>query len=59
MADAVLEIPAGREPGTPNRFYIYAAFALSPLPILLVESLESKGFRLPEYILRWHQSVTA
>jgi len=59
MADAVLEIPASREPGTPNRFYIYAAFALSPLPILLVESLESKGFRLPEYILRWHQSVTA
>lgn len=59
MADAVLEIPSKSEPGRPNRFYIYAAFALSPLPILLVESLETKGFRLPEYILRWHQSVTA
>ncbi|MEM2580490.1 MAG: SIS domain-containing protein [Candidatus Caldarchaeum sp.] len=59
MADTVLEIPVKSEPGRPNRFYIYAAFALSPLPILLVESLESKGFRLPEYILRWHQSVTA
>ncbi|MEM3021877.1 MAG: SIS domain-containing protein [Candidatus Caldarchaeum sp.] len=59
MADAVLEIPTKHEPGRPSRFYIYAAFALSPLPILLVESLETKGFRLPEYILRWHQSVTA
>lgn len=59
MADTVLEIPARSEPGRPNRFYVYAEFALSPLPILLVESLEAKGFRLPEYILRWHQSVTA
>lgn len=59
MADTVLEIPARAEPGRPNRFYVYAEFALSPLPILLVESLEAKGFKLPEYILRWHQSVTA
>lgn len=59
MADTVLEIPARTEPGRPNRFYVYAEFALSPLPILLVESLEAKGFKLPEYILRWHQSVTA
>ncbi|MEM1947209.1 MAG: SIS domain-containing protein [Candidatus Caldarchaeum sp.] len=59
MADGVLEIPAKTEPGRPNRFYVYAEFVLSPLPILLVESLEAKGFRLPEYILRWHQSVTA
>lgn len=59
MSDAVLEIPVKTEPGRPNRFYVYAEFALSPLPILLVESLEAKGFRLPEYILRWHQSVTA
>ncbi len=59
MADTVLEIPTKSELGRPNRFYIYAAFALSPLPILLVEKLEGKGFRLPEYILRWHQSVTA
>jgi len=59
MADSVLEIPVKNEPGRPNRFYVYAEFALSPLPILLVESLEAKGFKLPEYILRWHQSVTA
>ncbi|MCX8201239.1 MAG: SIS domain-containing protein [Candidatus Caldarchaeum sp.] len=59
MADTVLEIPVRSEPGRPNRFYVYAEFVLSPLPILLVESLEAKGFRLPEYILRWHQSVTA
>jgi len=59
MADVVLEIPSKTEPGRPNRFYIYSAFSLSPLPILLVESLEKRGFKLPEYILRWHQSVTA
>lgn len=59
LADTVLALPRGDEPGRPNRFYMYAAFALSPLPILLVERLEEKGFRLPEYIIRWHQSVTS
>jgi len=59
MADSVLTIPGQKERGRPNRFYMEAAFALSPLPILLVERAERIGFRLPEYIIRWHQSVTA
>jgi 6-phospho-3-hexuloisomerase len=59
LADSVLVLPSGTEAGRPNRFYVYAAFALSPLPIFLVERLDEKGFRLPEYIIRWHQSVTS
>ncbi|MDJ0270650.1 MAG: SIS domain-containing protein [Aigarchaeota archaeon] len=59
MADIVLAIPTKKEPGRPSRFYMQAAFALSPLPIFLVERLEQAGFRLPEYIIRWHQSVTS
>lgn len=59
MADSLLVLPSSSEPGRPNRFYVYAAFALSPLPIFLVERLAEKGFRLPEYIIRWHQSVTS
>jgi 6-phospho-3-hexuloisomerase len=45
--------------GRPNSFYIKTAFALSPLPIYLVEKVAERGLRLPEYILRWHNSVTS
>jgi len=45
--------------GRPNSFYIKSAFALSPLPIYLVEKVAERGLRLPEYILRWHHSVTS
>jgi 6-phospho-3-hexuloisomerase len=45
--------------GRPNSFYIKTAFALSPLPIYLVEKVAERGLRLPEYILRWHHSVTS
>ncbi len=45
--------------GRPNSFYMKSAFALSPLPIYLVERVAERGLRLPEYILRWHHSVTA
>jgi len=45
--------------GKPNSFYIKTAFALSPLPIYLVEKVAERGLRLPEYILRWHHSVTS
>jgi len=45
--------------GKPNSFYVKTAFALSPLPIYLVERVAERGLRLPEYILRWHHSVTS
>jgi len=45
--------------GRPNSFYVKTAFALSPLPIYLVEKVAERGLRLPEYILRWHHSVTS
>ncbi len=38
---------------TPDTFYERAAFALSPLPLHLVERLYQRGFMLPEYILEW------
>jgi len=44
--------------GRPNSFYVKSAFALSPLPIYLVEKVAERGLRLPEYILKWHHSVT-
>jgi len=45
--------------GRPNSFYVKTAFGLSPLPIYLVEKVAERGLRLPEYILRWHHSVTS
>ena len=39
-------------------FYERAAFALSPLPIHLVERLKERGFELPDYIMRWFHSET-
>ena len=40
-------------------FYERATFALSPLPLHLVERLYQRGFMLPEYIMEWWEhSVT-
>ncbi|RJS71173.1 hypothetical protein CW713_12305 [Methanophagales archaeon] len=44
---------------SPTTFYERATFALSPLPLHLVERLRQRGFKLPEYIMEWWQhSVT-
>jgi Predicted sugar phosphate isomerase involved in capsule formation len=44
---------------TPTTFYERATFALSPLPLHLVERVHQRGFKLPEYIMEWWQhSVT-
>ncbi|MGC9443797.1 MAG: SIS domain-containing protein [Candidatus Methanospirareceae archaeon] len=40
---------------SPTTFYERATFALSPLPLHLVERLNQRGFRLPEYIMKWWQ----
>jgi len=40
-------------PSLPVTFYERATFALSPLPLHLVERLNQRGFRLPEYIMEW------
>jgi 6-phospho-3-hexuloisomerase len=45
------------EPGQPRRFYLRAAFVLSPLPVKLVERLREKGLILPEYIIDWYHSL--
>ncbi len=44
--------------GQPRRFYMRAAYVLSPLPVKMVERLGDKGLRLPEYIIHWHHSLT-
>jgi D-arabinose 5-phosphate isomerase GutQ len=46
------------KPGQPRRFYMRAAYVLSPLPVKLVERLAERGLRLPEYIINWHHSLT-
>jgi 6-phospho-3-hexuloisomerase len=46
------------KPAQPRRFYMRAAYVLSPLPVRLVERLGERGLRLPEYIINWHHSLT-
>ena len=46
------------DPRRPSRFYLTAAFVLSPLLIDLVGRYESRGLQLPEGIFRWYHSVT-
>ncbi len=46
------------KPGQPRRFYMRAAYVLSPLPVKLTQVLSEKGLRLPEYVLNWRHSVT-
>jgi len=45
-------------PSSPIEFYERATFALSPLPLHLVERLNQRDFKLPEYIMEWWHSVT-
>lgn len=45
------------EPGHPRRFYMRAAFILSPLPVKLIERLSERGLFLPEYILHYYHSI--
>ena len=46
------------KPSQPRRFYMRAAYVLSPLPVKLAERLSEKGLDLPEYIVSWYHSVT-
>jgi len=42
----------------PRRFYMRAAYVLSPLPVKLAQRLSEKGLNLPEYIVSWYHSAT-
>lgn len=44
--------------GQPRRFYMRAAYVLSPLPVKLAERLSERGLKLPEYVMNWYHSVT-
>lgn len=46
------------KPGQPRRFYMRAAYVLSPLPVKLAERLGDRGLKLPEYLIGWYHSVT-
>lgn len=46
------------KPGQPRRFYMRAAYVLSPLPVKLAERLSERGLKLPEYVINWYHSVT-
>jgi D-arabinose 5-phosphate isomerase GutQ len=56
-ADLKIILEEEFKPGTPRRFYMRAAYVLSPLPVQLAERLAQKGLRLPEYIISWYHSV--
>jgi 6-phospho-3-hexuloisomerase len=45
------------KPGQPRRFYLRAAYVLSPLPVELVKRLSERGLSLPEYVIDWYHSV--
>jgi D-arabinose 5-phosphate isomerase GutQ len=57
-ADLKIILEEESKSGAPRRFYTRAAYVLSPLPVRLAERLESRGLKLPEYILSWYHSVT-
>lgn len=59
LSDYSFYIPSRYSPGRPNDFYLKAAFATSPIPLYLVDRLQERGLRLPEYILRWYHSIMA
>jgi D-arabinose 5-phosphate isomerase GutQ len=56
-SDFHIILDEGVEPGQPRRFYMRAAYVLSPLPVKLVERLSERGLKLPEYVIDWYHSV--
>jgi 6-phospho-3-hexuloisomerase len=56
LSDFVIELDSDEEPG-PRNFYVRAAFVLSPLPLKLIERLDEKGLKLPEYLLEYYHSA--
>ncbi|MEM2291928.1 MAG: SIS domain-containing protein [Nitrososphaerota archaeon] len=57
LSDYSYYIESKYRAGSPNDFYIKAAYATSPIPLYLVDRLRDRGLRLPEYILKWYHSV--
>jgi len=57
-SDFHITIEEEAKPGQPRRFYMRAAYVLSPLPVKLMEALSRKGLKLPEYLISWYHSVT-
>ena len=57
-SDLHIALEEEAKPGQPRRFYMRAAYVLSPLPVKLVERLGERGLTLPEYIINWHHSLT-
>jgi len=56
-SDFHIILDEGVQPGQPRRFYMRAAYVLSPLPVKLVERLSERGLKLPEYVIDWYHSV--
>jgi 6-phospho-3-hexuloisomerase len=57
-SDFQITLEEKAKPGQPRRFYMRAAYVLSPLPVKLMEILSNKGLKLPEYLISWYHSVT-
>jgi len=57
-SDFQITLEEKAKPGQPRRFYMRAAYVLSPLPVKLAERLSERGLNLPEYIINWYHSVT-
>jgi D-arabinose 5-phosphate isomerase GutQ len=56
-ADFRITLEEEAKMGQPRRFYMRAAYVLSPLPVKLAERLSERGLKLPEYIINWYHSV--
>lgn len=57
-SDLQITLEEVTKPGQPRRFYMRAAYVLSPLPVKLAERLSERGLKLPEYVISWYHSVT-
>jgi len=56
-SDLQITLEEEAKPSHPRRFYMRAAYVLSPLSVKLAERLSERGLKLPEYIVNWYHSV--
>lgn len=58
VSTSSLILPEDTVKGQPRMFYMWTAYALSALPLKLVEKLDKRGIKLPSGILDYYHSIT-
>jgi len=58
LSDYSIILKQDRPRQAPNRFFLEAAYVLSPLPLLLIEKFDSIGLKIPPQLMEFYHAYT-